>query len=145
MTADRGRWRTASSPYPLLMRGLALPDGSAGRHGRRHGAHGTAKHGQPDAPRFRGAAVHPHRVLEAPVRPGRCGTWKHSSGHRGVEVPQIHIPDSPHRLLTHSHTLGVQICCIYLSQGKMSSSHSTSRNSSRLLPIHGCRRRPFRV
>lgn len=54
-----------------------------------------------------------------------------------------------------SHTLVVQMqkCCIYLSQGKMggsgakaceSSSHSTSRNSSRLLPIHCCRCRPFR-
>lgn len=86
------------SPYPLLMRGLALPDGPGGRHGRRHGAQGTAKHRQPDATRFGGAAVHPHRVLEAPVRPSRCR--KHSSGHRGVEFSQIHIPDSPHRLLT---------------------------------------------
>lgn len=143
----------AFSPYPLLMRGLALPDGPAGRHGRRHGAHGTAKHRQPDATGFRGAAVHSHRVLEAPVRPGRCRTWKHSSGHRGVEFSQIHIPDGPHGLLSHTLVVQMQKCCIYLSQGKMggsgakaceSSSHSTSRNSSRLLPIHCCRCRPFR-
>lgn len=118
------------SPYPLLMRGLALPGGPGGRHGRRGGTHGAAKHRQPDATRFGGAAVHPHRVLEAPVRPGRCRTWKHSSGHRGVEFSQIHIPDSPHRLLTHSHKVVVrtQRC-----QGKMGGSGAKACQSSGIL------------
>lgn len=119
------------SPYPLLMRGLALPGGPGGRHG----AHGAAKHRQPDATRFRGAAVHPHRVLEAPVRPGRCRTWKHSSGHRGVGLSQIHIPDSPHRLLKHSRKVVVQMqkCCIHLSRGKMGGSGAKACESSGIL------------
>ena len=93
-----------TSPYPGLARALAVPSGHGGRRGRRHWTSVTAEHCQPDAARFRGAAVHPHRVLEAPVRPGRRGAWQHSSGHRGVGFAQIRIPHCPHGLHTHSHT-----------------------------------------
>ena len=92
-----------TSPYPGLTRALAVPNGHAGRRGRRHWTSVTAEYCQPDAARFGGAAVHPHRVLEAPVRPGR-GAWQHSSGHRGVGLAQIHIPHCPHGLHTHAHT-----------------------------------------
>lgn len=96
-----GRW--AIYPYPGLVRALAVPNGHGGWHGRRHWTRGTAEHRQPDAARFGGAAVHPHRVLEAPVRPGWRRAWKHSSGHRGVEFSQIHIPHRPHGLHTSWH------------------------------------------
>lgn len=98
---DMAGWVTSS--YPGLMGVLAVPSG----HGRWWGwwwPCGATEHRHPDAARFRGAAVHPHRVLEAPVRPSRRRAWEHSSGHWSAEFAQFRIANSPHGPHMHSGT-----------------------------------------
>lgn len=129
------------SSYPGLLEALVVPAGHGGWRWGPQGPRGPSEHGQPDAAGLRGAAVHPHRVLEAPVRPGRRGAWQHSSGHGAVDWAQIRIPQRPHgpRSLAGTHTLtgrreeGFRALLCWDPSG--------GRAQSRPLgPIHRCRK-----
>lgn len=71
--------KMVTSSYPLALRGWW----------RR--ARGSVENRQPNAARLGGAAVHPHRVLKAPVRPGWRRTREHGGRHRCSEFSQTRM------------------------------------------------------
>lgn len=81
--------KMVTSPYPELVGALVL------RGGWRW-ACGSLENGQPNATRLGGAAVHPHRILKAPVRPGWRRTREHGGRHRCSELSQTHMVHRHH-------------------------------------------------
>lgn len=89
-----------SSSYPEMMKALVV----FGWHGGGERVRGPPENRHPNAARLRGAAVNPHRVLEAPVGPGWCGALEHSGRHLAVKLRQTGIAHHHHELHTQEST-----------------------------------------